>query len=93
MVRGSQPTTLDGFPTPAEVVDRYAKASGRDVSQIDYYFAFGLWKLACIIEGVYARYAGGAMGNRGGDASAYDFFGKQVEALAEQAREAIGRFE
>jgi len=90
--RGASPTTLDGFPTPTEVVERYAKASGRDVSQIDYYVAFGLWKLACIIEGVYARYAGGAMGDRG-DSSSFDFFGQQVIVLAEQAREAIGRFE
>ena len=55
------------------------KRRGRDLSQIDFYVAFGYWKLACILEGVYARYAGGAMGDRG-DASAFDFFGEQVAA-------------
>ena len=54
--------------------------------------AFGYWKLACIIEGVYARYIGGAMGHRG-DASDFDFFGQQVVALVESARQAIGRLE
>ena len=52
--------------------------------------AFGYWKLACILEGVYARYVGGAMGDRG-DASAFDFFGDQVVAIAEKAREALSR--
>ena len=27
------------------------------------FVAFGYWKLTCIIAGVYARYAGGAMGD------------------------------
>jgi aminoglycoside phosphotransferase (APT) family kinase protein len=79
------PTSVDGFPRKAELLERYAEASGRDLSQIDYYVAFGYWKLACIIEGVYARYVAGAMGNRG-DASAFDFFGEQVVALARAAQ-------
>src|SRR3546814_18260715 len=54
------PTTVEGFLTRKEVLDRYAEASGRDLSQIDFYTAFGYWKLACIVEGVYARYVGGA---------------------------------
>lgn len=84
------PTTLEGFPSQKEMLARYEAASGRDLSQIDYYVAFGYWKLACILEGVYARYAGGAMGDRG-DASAFDFFGQQVIAIAEQARDAMAR--
>ena len=42
---------------------RYAERSGRDVTDLDFYMAFGYWKLACILEGVYARYGGGAMGS------------------------------
>jgi aminoglycoside phosphotransferase (APT) family kinase protein len=87
------PTSIDGFPTKAELLARYAERSGRDLSAVDYYVAFGYWKLACIIEGVYARYVGGAMGDRGGDAGAFSFFGEQVVALAEAARQAAGRFE
>jgi aminoglycoside phosphotransferase (APT) family kinase protein len=90
-VRGMSTTSLEGFPRLAEVKSRYAERSGRDLSQIDYYVAFGYWKLACIVEGVYARYVGGAMGNRG--TNDYEFFGQQVVGLAEQAREAVGRVE
>ena len=85
-------TVLDGFLRRDDLLARYAEASGRDLSAIDYYVAFGYWKLACIIEGVYARYKGGAMGHRGDD-GAFDFFGEQVIALTESARQAIGRLE
>jgi aminoglycoside phosphotransferase (APT) family kinase protein len=79
------PTTRDGFPTRAEVVARYAERSGRDVSHVDYYVAFGYWKLACIVEGVYTRYVAGAMGARGGDPAAYEGFAVSVERLAAAA--------
>jgi aminoglycoside phosphotransferase (APT) family kinase protein len=80
-------TALEGFPSRAELLARYAEVSGRDLTGIGYYVAFGYWKLACIIEGVYARYVGGAMGNR--DASSWDFLGDQVIATANQARQAL----
>jgi aminoglycoside phosphotransferase (APT) family kinase protein len=82
------PTSVQGFPTKAELLDRYAAASGRDLSEVGFYVAFGYWKLACIIEGVYARYVAGAMGDRG-DASAFDFFGEQVVALAQAGHDAL----
>jgi aminoglycoside phosphotransferase (APT) family kinase protein len=85
-------TTLDGFLRRSDLLARYAEVSGRDLSEIDYYVAFGYWKLACIIEGVYARYIGGAMGDRG-DAGAFAFFADQVSTLVESARQAIGRLE
>jgi aminoglycoside phosphotransferase (APT) family kinase protein len=80
-------TLAEGFVTRAELMDMYAAASGRDVSHVDYYVAFGYWKLACILEGVYARYRGGAMGA----ASGFEGFAHQVELLAEAARAAVGR--
>ena len=83
------PTLADGFPTRAQLMDRYAAASGRDVSAVDYYIAFGYWKLACILEGVYARYRGGAMGA----ASGFEGFSGQVELLAEAARAALARLD
>src|SRR5262249_41007760 len=72
---------LTGLPTKAQLVARYAAASGRDVSDVGYYVAFGYWKLACILEGVYARYRGGVMGESGG----YEGFAATVEMLARQA--------
>lgn len=59
----ASPTALEGFPRKDELVARYAEVSGRDVSSLGFYVAFGYWKLTCIIAGVYARYAGGAMGD------------------------------
>lgn len=82
------PTTLEGFPSPKELLAGYVERSGRDVSSIEYYVAFGYWKLACILEGVYARYVGGAMGERG-EPGAFDFFGEQVEALAQLSLDTV----
>ncbi len=59
---GGAPGRVAGFPPVEELVARYAARSGRDVSGLDFYVAFGAWKLAAIIEGVYARYAAGAYG-------------------------------
>ncbi|MBK5223264.1 MAG: phosphotransferase family protein [Acidimicrobiia bacterium] len=58
-------TTADGFPTRADLAARYAEKSSLDLSSLPYYMAFGHWRLACIMEGVFVRYATGAMG--GGD--------------------------
>jgi aminoglycoside phosphotransferase (APT) family kinase protein len=80
-------TLLPGFPTKAALVARYAEASGRDVSEVDYFVALGYWKLACILEGVYARYAGGAMGR----AEGFEQFAYQVEMLADAALVAVER--
>ncbi len=82
------PTAAEGFPRKAELLERYAAASGRDLGHIDYYVAFGYWKLACIVEGVYARYVGGAMGDL--DPASFSFFGEQVVALADAAHRLLG---
>ncbi len=79
---GVTPTTLPGFATRSELLDRYAKASGLDVSPIPYYRAFGFWKLACILQGVHVRYAGGAAA---GDRSGVDQFASHVGRLGERA--------
>ena len=63
---------------------RRAAASGSDLSHLDFYVAFGYWKLACIIEGVYTRYLGGAMGDDGADIAT---FRSSIDWLASSARE------
>ena len=55
-------TTATGFWNRAQLATRYAEVSGRDISQLPFYVSFAYWKLACILEGVYARYLGGALG-------------------------------
>jgi aminoglycoside phosphotransferase (APT) family kinase protein len=77
-------TALPGFPSRAEVADRYATRSGRDLSQLGFYVAFAYWKLACILEGVFVRYAAHAMSD---DRSAADALAPGVE---DRARRALG---
>ena len=79
---GVSPTGLPGFATRDQLRDRYAAASGRDVSGIAFYRAFGFWKLACILQGVHARYAGGAAA---GDRSGAHLFADHVGTLGELA--------
>jgi aminoglycoside phosphotransferase (APT) family kinase protein len=81
-------TTLEGFPSRAELVQAYQDAGGRPVGDLDYYVAFGYWKLACILEGVYARYKAGAMGDDGADA---EVFGDTVRLLGRASLDALDR--
>lgn len=83
------PTTVEGFGTRQDVLDRYAERSGRDLSDIAFYTAFGYWKLACIVEGVYARYRAGVMGSEArGDDEVGAVFADQVARMADEARAA-----
>ena len=81
-------TTSEGFPRRQDLLERYARKTGRDLAGIDFYVAFGYWKLACILDGVYARYKHGAMGNDGAD---FEAFATQVDRLAETAQQAAAR--
>ncbi|MEO8091594.1 MAG: phosphotransferase family protein [bacterium] len=85
------PTTAAGFPTRAELRRRYAEGSGRDLSQLDFFVALGYWKLAVILQGVYARYAAGGYGKSGATDSSFEHFARLVERLAEGAAEAEAR--
>jgi aminoglycoside phosphotransferase (APT) family kinase protein len=77
------PMALPGFPSRDELTAAYAERSGLDVAGIDYYVAFAYWKLACIGEGVYARYRASAMGEQP-DVSVPEL-GEKVTKLAELA--------
>ena len=46
-------------PTRRELVARYAQRSGRDVSNLPFYCVLGLFKLACVMEGSFARFRAG----------------------------------
>ena len=87
-VRANDPTPAGGFPRYAELLERYAARTGRDLSGIDYYVAFSCWRLAVISEGVYARYRHGAMGDQLVD---IDQFRVGVDGLAERALAAVRR--
>jgi aminoglycoside phosphotransferase (APT) family kinase protein len=83
-------TIAPGFPNRDQVRARYAERSGRDLSRIDFFVALGYWKLAIILEGVYARYASGQYGKTD---EGFEEFAKIVERLAAAADEAERRLD
>ncbi len=83
------PTLAPGHLTEAEVIERYAASSSRDLSDLPYYLAFQFWRLAAIIEGVRVRFVAGAMGGKDiGDEMAG--FEARVDGLLEGARQRYG---
>jgi aminoglycoside phosphotransferase (APT) family kinase protein len=50
------PTTVPGSMTRAQLLERYAQATGRDVSRMDFYLTFARFKIAVIIQQIYYRY-------------------------------------
>ena len=87
------PSAVLGFPTRAQLVQRYAQLSGRDVSNLPYWVAFSRWRSACIGVGVRARYLAGHMGDDGFAATLLTSaepgaVGNRV-VLAEAARDAL----
>jgi aminoglycoside phosphotransferase (APT) family kinase protein len=79
---GAVISTDAGFRSRDEVIDRYAKASGRPLDQLDWYEVFASYKLAIIVAGIHARYL---MGKTLGDG--FEHMGLLVSRLAESAVE------
>lgn len=79
------PNGIDGdhCQSPAELVDRYAAATARNLSGFDWYQVFSAWKLAIVLEGSYAKHLRGESRN-----PLHEFFGPLVEHLLSRA----GRF-
>ena len=59
------PTIAKGYASRSQLIRWYADASGQDTERLhaEFFYAFANWRLACILEGVYARYKVGAMGS------------------------------
>jgi aminoglycoside phosphotransferase (APT) family kinase protein len=55
----SAATRSAGFPTRAQLADRYAQRTGRDVSALAWYEVLALWKSAIFLEASYGRYLAG----------------------------------
>jgi len=59
-VSGVSPFAGDpDVPTRRELLDRYADHSDRDITLVNYYCVLGLFKLACVMEGSFARFRAG----------------------------------
>jgi aminoglycoside phosphotransferase (APT) family kinase protein len=59
MSNSMMPTHFPGFLTRAEMVERYARTTGRDCSRIAWYHAFNIFRYAAIAQQIYARYVRG----------------------------------
>ncbi len=58
-----QPTNAPGMLTRAEVWQRYGQATGRDVSDTDFYEIYGLFRLAVILQQIWYRFHHGQTTN------------------------------
>ena len=52
-------TSTPGFMTRRELIDLYAEESGRDLSEMHWYVVFGYFKLAGILQQIFARWKNG----------------------------------
>jgi aminoglycoside phosphotransferase (APT) family kinase protein len=66
--------------TPAQLVQRYTAATGRDLSGFDWYQAFSAWKLAIVLEASYAKFRSGESTN-----PHHEVFGFVVDELLSRA--------
>ena len=86
---GESPVTaLEGFPTRAELVDRYVERSGREVGPLGWFQALALWKAAVFCEAIYGRFRRGELGVEDARAAAYE---QRVPLMAEGAAAALER--
>jgi aminoglycoside phosphotransferase (APT) family kinase protein len=87
------PTSLVGFPSPVELVQRYALRTGEDPDALELrlrpYLAFALFKLACILEGVRIRSVAGAYGSVGEGPGMAEEAERYVELVPELAARAL----
>ena len=83
----SQVTAASGFPSRAELVERYAARSGRAVEPLAWFEALALWKAAVFCEAIWGRYSRGELT---ADDSRAAEFEQGVPLLAETAAEVAG---
>jgi len=53
------PTTIPGNPSRLEVAQRYAHLTGRSLDHLVFYYVYGLFKIAVIVQQIYARFKRG----------------------------------
>jgi aminoglycoside phosphotransferase (APT) family kinase protein len=73
-------TVQPGWMTRAEITECYAEYTGRDVSRIDFYEIFAIFKIAVVVQQIYFRYVRGQTHDE-----RFAAFGPRVEGLARAA--------
>lgn len=79
-------TASPGWYSRRQLVDAYAARTGRDVSGLDYYEVFGLFKVAVVLQQIYYRYRRGQTSDE-----RFRCFDVRVRGLAEAAAEVAER--
>ncbi|MEM7091875.1 MAG: phosphotransferase family protein [Actinomycetota bacterium] len=82
-------TGLPGFLSQQEMAGLYAEEMGVSLDLVDYYRGFAAWRLACIAEGVYARYLNGQQGSQDEELD-LDEYKVSVERRADRSAELLG---
>ena len=86
---GSSPVTGEaGFPSRAELVERYRERTARTVEPLAWFEALALWKAAVFCEAIYGRFTRGELGAEDTRAAIFEH---GVPLLAETALEALRR--
>jgi len=80
--RGVGYVDYDGMPSREDLMERYARTSGLDVDEMDYFVILARFKIAIVLEGGYARYVRG-----GADNPKMALFGDVVLDMARRAGE------
>jgi len=80
------PTRLPGSYTRRQLVDRYAERSARAVHDLDFYYCFGLFKIAVVAQQIYYRFRQGLTRD-----PRFAGLGGAVNVLARQAALYLGR--
>ncbi len=83
------PTEASGFCERDDIISQYARLTGYDLSARPWYEAFSWWKMACIVEGVYARMLKGGTGGRG--AARAEMVAAMVDGFLSEAGRRIAR--
>ena len=73
-------TSEPGWFSRDELIGRYAQQTGRDVSRINYYEVFALFKLAVVLQQIYVRFHRGQTQDE-----RFRHFDKRVHNLIQQA--------
>ena len=73
-----------GYLSRDEIVERYAKATGRDVSHLGFHLGLAFFKLSVILEGIHYRHAHGQTVGAG-----FDGIGDMIAPLVAAGRAAI----
>jgi aminoglycoside phosphotransferase (APT) family kinase protein len=82
---GDPVTSRPGWPTRDQIVERYARRSGRDLSRLGFYEVFARFKIAVVVQQLFHRYASGQTIDE-----RFAGFDARVQYLAAEAAARVG---